>query len=109
MNFEVVTVPKDECPINKLAEMGCRIKNSWIFFDDNCFKKLKNSKGVVFEHASDIYTFTWQATKDYPKTMIILKPFECGWLSTLAITADDIAFKIICEEPLNIFLLKMEQ
>lgn len=112
MKKEVITVPKDKCPLDVLAEMGEQIKDAWIFLHRNAFEKLKNSDGVSGEEERKLglYVLTWEATEKYSETRLItdLGGLSADWTIILSISASDIAFNILSEDPEEIFFLKMD-
>ena len=69
MKKEVILVPKDKCPLDVLAEMGERTKNSWIFLHQNAVDKLTitadESREVFFG-----FVFYWKSTKESPETSL---------------------------------------
>ena len=97
MKPEDLFVPADKCPLDFLAEMGERIKNSWIFVDQTVVNKLKESEGVTDKrHGLMGHCLTWEATEDYPETKVVYDVFYgTGWYVILEIEADDIAYKTI--------------
>lgn len=98
MKKEVIIVPKDKCPLDVLAEMGERTKNSWLFFHSNIIEKLKESKGATYEEGNKQGTlvFTWEETKEYPETKIVIDicALCTEWKPVICISASDIAFDI---------------
>lgn len=111
MKKEVTLVPKDECPLDVLAEMEERTANAWIFLHDNAVEKLKKScvKYTLQYHSIKL---NWDATENIPATSIIIntRKFYSGhWNFVDYIEADDIAFKHRSYDPEEIFFLQMEE
>lgn len=115
MKKEVILVPKDKCPLDVLAEMGERIRNSWIFLHENAYEHLLKSKGVRHStgnimNANQETWIKWDATEEYPETVIFCEvPSPKGWGKISSIKADDIAFVLPPHDPEDIFFLKMEE
>lgn len=113
MKKEVILVPKDKCPLDVLAEMGERTKNSWIFLDTSALQKLLLSDGCkpwYRKHDTLTATLKWEATDEYPETSVLMEvPTPRGWGKILSIKAEDIAFTISTDDPEDIFFLKMAE
>lgn len=112
MKKEVILVPKDKCPLNVLAELGERTKNSWIFFHRNVVQNLYQTAEVDSDNFSYIIC-QWEATEDFPKTLLYIENFlytpACDWIKVLRIDAVDIAFMIPSADPEDIYFLKMDE
>lgn len=111
MKKEVILVPKEKCPLDVLAEMGERTKNSWIFFHYNVVESLCQTAEVDTGHTSYIMC-EWKATKDFPKTLLYIEEFlgtAKVWIKVLRIDAVDIAFSIPSADPEDIYFLKMDE
>lgn len=114
MKKEVILVPKDKCPMDVLAEMGERTKESWIFLHFNAVEKLlQHSDGVAQKEGRKQGTLvlTWEATETYPETKVIV---DIGglcteWKPIICISASDIAFDLMPVDPEDIFFLKMAE
>lgn len=115
MKKEVILVPKDKCPMDVLAEMGERIRNSWIFLHENAYEHLLKSKGVRHSttnsmNANQTTLIKWAATKEYPETVVFCEvPSPKGWGKITSIDAEDIAFGLSTHDPEDIFFLKMAE
>ena len=113
MKKEVILVPMDKCPLDVLAEMGERTKESWIFLHLNTVEKLQHSDGVSCKEGRKQGTLdlTWEATEAYPETRIVVD--ICGlnteWKPITFISASDIAFDLMPVDPEDIFFLKMAE
>ena len=111
MKKEVIPVPKEKCPLDVLAEMGERTKNSWIFFHYNLVESLCRTAEVDTDHPSYIMC-EWKATKDFPRTLLYIEEFlgtAKVWIKVLRIDAVDIAFSIPSADPEDIYFLKMDE
>ena len=97
MKVEDLFVPTDKCPLDFLAEMGERIKGAWILFDDTVVTNLKQSDDVIIDNFGfSGKRLTWEATEDYPETMIIYDSFYgTGWYILYKVEADDIAIHLL--------------
>jgi len=111
MKKEVILVPKDKCPLDVLAEMGERIKNSWIFLHENAYEKLKSTCDTQEKfNLNSYHSLSWNATDNYPETNIRIYCNSIGvWYLVSMISAVDISFKHISKDPEDIFFLKMEE
>ena len=113
MKKEVVIVPKDKCPLDVLAEMGEKTKDSWIFLHSNAVEKLQHSDGVSSKEGRKQGTLvlTWEATEDYPETRIVVD--VCGlnaeWKPIILISDSDIAFNLMPVDFEELFFLKMAE
>lgn len=113
MKKEIIFVPKDKCPLDVIAEMGERTKESWIFLNFNAVEKLQHSDGVSCEEGRKQGTLvlTWKATEAYPETRIVVD--ICGlnteWKPIISISASDIPFTLMPVDPEDIFFLKMAE
>ena len=110
MKKEIIKVPKDKCPLDVLAELGERTRNSWIFLDHSSLRKLKDTADWIQPH---LHTRSnglhWNATKDYPSTTIeVENRVDRIWLFVRYIKAEDIAFQTPPQDPDELFFLKME-
>ena len=115
MKKEVILVPKDKCPLDVLAEMGERIRKSWIFLHENAYQYLLKSDGANHStgnsmNANQTTLITWAATKDYPKTVVFCEvPSARGWGKITSIEAADISFGLSTNDPEDIYFLKMDE
>lgn len=110
MKRETLLVPNDKCPLDVLAELGERTKNSWIFFHYNVIEYLWQTTKVETGHTTYIM-FEWEATKDSPKKLLYTEEFfgtAKVWMKVLRIDANNIAFSLPPEDPENIYFLKMD-
>lgn len=113
MKKEVILVPKDKCPLEILAEMGERIKNSWIFLHENAYKHLLKSEGIHYStdtcmNANQSTWMHWPATKEDSKKVVFCDvPQPKGWGKITSIFAENICFERSPLDPENIFFLKM--
>jgi len=105
---EVILVPRDQCPLNVLAEMGNQTANSWIFLHKNAVEKLRNTADII-DGFSSIIELKWKATTEYPATLIWVNNSIEEWIKVFRIKASDIAFEHAASDPENIFFLKMEE
>ena len=111
-----ILVPKDMCPLNKLAEMGESIRKSWIFLHQNAYDRLVKSEGAKPSGGDSVNRnkttcIIWEATKEYPKTVVFCEvPEAQGWGKITGIEAEDISYSMICPiDPEDIFFLKMAE
>ena len=109
MKKEVILVPKDKCPLDVLAEMGERTKNSWIFLHQNAVDKLRRTADEICEIAVGVNSFYWKSTEEFPETILRFDISRGVWSKVTRITADDIAFKITSTDPEDIYFLKMDE
>lgn len=115
MKKEVILVPKDKCPIDVLAEMGERIRKSWIFLHANAYEHLLESRGVSYStfdnmNAAQNTLIKLEATAIRPETDIFCEvPSRNGWGKITRINASDIPYGIPPSDPEDIFFLKMEK
>ena len=112
MKKEVIIVPKDKCPLNLLAEIGDRIKESWIFLHFNAVEKLQHSDGVSYEEGRKRGTLvlTWEATESYPATKIVVDlASSTDWKPIILISASDIPYDLMPVDPEDLFFLKMAE
>ena len=115
MKKEVILVPKDKCPMDILAEMGERIRNSWIFLHENAYQHLLKSKGVSHStgnimNRNQNTLIKWKATKDFPETVVFCDvPDAKGWGKITHIEADDISYSLYPHDPEDIYFLKMDK
>lgn len=111
LNMEYLFVPKDKYPLDFLAEMGDRNKNSWIFLHESIITELRNNTDCMHEYAvSNLEILTWKISSPYYRTKLFYSCFENMPLyTTLKIISNEIAFKeiSIIEQPDHVFLLKM--
>ena len=113
MRKAVITVSKDKCPLDILAEMGNTIENSWVFLHQNAIEKLQKSDGVSSKEGRTPGTLElfWEATDDFPATRVVieLNRFPAEWKPILLISASDIAFTLMPVDPEFIYFLKMAE
>ena len=115
LKAEVIKVPKDKCPLDKLAEMGESIRNSWIFLHENAYERLLKSEGAKPSGGDSVNRnkttcIMWDATEKYPSTVLYCEvPEKNGWGKIVGIVADDIAYRSCPINPKAIFFLKMEK
>lgn len=112
MKKEVILVPKDKCPLDVLAEMGERIRNSWIFLHENAYQKLSkisdyHSRTNSMNDAESAL-MKWNATEDYPETVLLCDVPKITWGKIRSIKATDIAYDISPSDPEDIYFLKMD-
>lgn len=108
MEKEIILVPKNKCPLDILAEMGEKIKDSWIHFHQNLIEELADSADICFCTATTeitAYKLTWRAKNRTPKTEIVLKSTTSEWFSVDSIFASDIAFKYASNNPDSLYFL----
>ena len=110
-----ILVPKDMCPLNKLAEMGESIRKSWIFLHQNAYDRLVKSEGAKPSGGDSVNRnkttcIIWEATDEYPKTVVFCEvPEPNGWGKITAITVDDIAYGNCPIDPEEVLFLKMAE
>lgn len=115
MKVDVTKVTTGMCPLNKLAEMGESIRNSWIFLHENAYERLMQSGGAKVSGGDSVNhnkttCIKWEATDNYPETVVFCEvPEHHGWGKITAITADDIAYSNAPVNPEEIFFLKMAE
>lgn len=105
MKKEVILVPKDKYPLDVLAEMGERTKDSWIFLHDNVVSELHKTADYIEE--GEYQELVWSAPDKYPATILDIE-IVGTWHKVYRILADDIAFIYEPKDPEDIFFLKME-
>lgn len=111
----VLKVPQGMCPLDFLSTQGDKIKNAWLFMDQDVyhdlFTRCKNKEMTSFL----IVTLKWEATEEYPSTEIFVKKHYHNdkkfgtWYFITKIQAEDIAFKEAPTEPEEIFFIKMDK
>lgn len=111
MKREVTIVPKDKCPLDVLAELGDRTKDAWIFVHSNVVRKMGQTADYDRLDGNNIKIFYWNKTAKYPATTLFLDTNRkiFNYFLVTAIEASDIAFKLMLDEPAEIFFLKMEE
>ncbi len=110
-DVNVILVPKDKCPLDVLADMQERIRNSWIFLHRNAVNKLRETADETREIAFGSY-MCWKGTDEYPSTLLTFDSDLVGtcrgvWSQVTAIIASDINFASSLD-PKYIYFLKME-
>ena len=95
---KTINVPKDKCPLDLLAEMGDRIKDSALFFDYNIVNQLKDSADNFDESGKNILIF-FEATETSPETVVTLTKVRTPYYEIICIKAPDISFTTKVEEP----------
>lgn len=109
MKKEVTIVPKDKCPLDVLAEFENRTKNAWIYLHENAVKKLEETCNR-YDKFTGFISLVWNATEKFPMTNIHICTEKTGcWQYVQYISADDIAFNCMVEDPEEIFFLKMDE
>lgn len=115
MKTEVIIVPKDKCPLNVLAEMGEETYGVGIIFSHTSLYKLKRTADRFEEIDFTSYLLSWNATKDFPKTTIVvveetslINSFYYQYRAVL-ISANDIYFKYQLDNRTVDYLLTMEE
>ena len=103
-----ISVPKDKCPLDVLAEMGEQTKNAWIFLHQNAINKLRRTVNKVTK-LRDLCEFAWDATEKYTSTILTFKKETGCWYKVCRIYASDIAFRLQVKDPENVIFLKMDE
>lgn len=113
MKKEVILVPKDKCPLNVLAEMGERIRNSWIFLHENAYEKLSKTSDIHSTNNTmndaELAYMKWNATEEFPVMILFCDVPSVTWGRIKSITASDIAYSICPSDPEDIYFLKMDE
>ena len=116
MKKEVILVPKDKCPLDVLAEMGERIRKSWIFLHENVNEHLLKSEGassLIIGNRIDGNErngIAWKATREKNQRGILCYvPTPRGWGKIISISAKDIAYGCSPDDPEDIYFLKMDE
>ena len=114
MKLEFITVPRDKCPLDVLADMGDQTSNAAILLSPNAMKKLKETADRDEKLDEAAMFLSWNATDKFPQTSIILVKETCNLRGieyrAVYINADDIAFR--CQrhkEPEVEYILEMER
>lgn len=116
MKTEVIIVPKDKCPLNVLAEMGEKTYDAGILFGNTAIHKLTRTADRVEELDFTSYLLSWNATKDFPKTTIVvveeessIDPYIGYHHRAILICANDIRFKHQLDNRTVDYFLTMEE
>lgn len=114
MKLEFITVPRDKCPLDVLADMGDQTSNAAILLSPNAMKKLKGTADIDEKLDEATMFLSWKATDKFPQTSIILVKETCNLRGieyrAVYINAADIAFR--CQrhkEPEVEYVLEMER
>ncbi len=117
--MKVITVPKNKCLLDIIAEMGEDSRNAWFFLDNNCKVDLFQKAGDVItgegssSYEGMIHTLVWEATDKFPETKLVIELFTgheelIGTWAIKHIVADDIAFKKRAAIPTEVYFFKKE-
>lgn len=117
--MNVITVPKNKCPLDMIAKMGEDSRNAWLFLDHNCKEDLfQKADDVITGEGSSSYegmthTLVWAATDQFPETKLVIELFTghedfIGTWAVKQIVADDIAFEKRTAIPTEVYLFKKE-
>ncbi len=114
MKNEVITVPKDKCPLDVLADMGEKLLGVGILFSVTALNKLKGTADRCEELDSTAFLLYWNATVKFPQTILIVvsEPSEVYGLiqyRAIYINATDISFRRQWDNRTVDYFLTMEE
>lgn len=100
MPRQILNVPPDKCFLDALAEMGEKIRNTGLFIHFRFVEKSKNDPSCNWVQTGSTITFSWEATEEYPKTVITLTKAEgIPYYEAISISAVDICFTEKVQSP----------
>ena len=117
--MNIISVPKNKCPLDIIAEMGEDSRNAWLFLDHNCKEDLfQKADDIITREGSSFYegmthTLVWAATDQFPETTLVIELFAgcedlIGTWAVKQIVADDIAFEKRTPIPTEVYLFEKE-
>lgn len=114
MKKEVIIVPKDKCPLDVLTEMDVKLYDAGVLFSISALNKLKETADRYEKLDPTAYFLSWNATKDFLKTtLIVAGEYSCdssGYeYRAIYINADDICFRHQRDNRSVDYFLKMEE
>lgn len=114
MKKEVIIVPKDKCPLDVLADMGEKLLGVGILFSITSLNKLRGTADRYEKLDPTAYLLSWNATKDFPQTTLIVVGEYSSDSSAYEyratyINADDICFRTQWDDRALDYFLTMEE
>lgn len=114
MSQKIISVPREKCPLDVLADMKERTNLADIFFSPAAADNLIETADIVLSNSdTSLISLLWNETEEYSMTSVFLerKHFEEPTgvqYQVLIISADDIAFRHKVDKPtVNYFLDKV--
>ncbi len=114
MKQEVITVPKDKCPLDVLADMGEETYTAGILFSPEGLNKMLETADRHEKLDSTAYLLSWNATEKFPQTTIIIvgeqysQPVGLQYRAVF-IHANDISFRRQLDDRTVDYFLTMEE
>lgn len=114
MKKEVIIVPKNKCPLDVLSDMGERLIGIGILFSITSLNKLKETADRYEKLDPTAYFLSWNATKDFPQTtLIVVGEYSCDSSGfeyrAVYIDADDICFRTQWDDRTVDYFLTIEE
>ncbi len=106
----MILVGKNQCPLDKIAELGESTSVAWICLGSKATRVLESTCDDLeyLEDGSEQLTFN--ETADSPETVIVLTRGPMfPWYFVKKIRAEDIKFTEAVEDPQTLYLLEMEE
>lgn len=102
------TIPKNECPLNFIANMEEETENARFYLGKNAVEKLRST--ADFQNYRGAYErLFWEETDECYSALIKIIPVCEDFFLIAEITADEIDFKKNPKSPEYIFFLEMEE
>ena len=108
MKKEIDIVPYDKCVLTYIAELGERTANASISIDEGCLEQMYERCDKVTGIKGFMVTWHYNGSYEYPPADVTIQCHK-PWNKICMIEADDIAFKVHSEDPVEIFYLKLEE
>lgn len=111
MKPNVIVVHKGECLIEVIANLGKRVKNSWIFLHSNTYEELpKFFSTNLWCFFKNCTTFKDSKSNEYPDATIKCSyNYLSVWMKVVKISIGDAEYEKPVFNPSEIFYIQMEE
>lgn len=103
--------PDDTCPLDLIANLGERTRNSRIYLGEKAIERLKSTCNKHVHTGGSLSIF-FNASKSFPSTELLIKMHDeekDGYFEIRYIKAEDIPFEEPSSNPNEIFKIEMKE
>ena len=102
---QIITVPREKCPLSVLSGIGKHSENACFFLDCNAVVNLKK-KASYFEVISNVYYLYFKKDKSDMQTIVSIRKVMTPYFQVLSVDSPTYSFRFNSKRAKNLFFLK---